>query len=114
MENRWAGIDDELREKDPGSGAIYDAESGEFLFRVPAEYRPLIVDAVNAYPSLVALQNQKRIDDALMLEASQKIDELREENARLKEHVKDLNHDIQAGVNEANWQNQQGGEYGSY
>lgn len=53
---RWTGIDDELQEKDTGSGAIYDAPTGEFLFRVPSEYRPLIVTAVNAYDALLAVK----------------------------------------------------------
>lgn len=33
---------------------------------------------------------------------------------RLSAHVKDLDHDVQAAVDEANWQNRQGDEYGSY
>ncbi len=72
----------------------------------------------NVVGSLLArirqMVDQNRINDALMLEGSQKINELRDENAQLKEHVKDLNHDIQAAVNEANWQSKQGEDYGSY
>lgn len=49
---RWAGIDDGLQEKQPGSGAIYDEESGEFLFTVPPRYRPLIVRAVNSFEAM--------------------------------------------------------------
>lgn len=42
------------------------------------------------------------------------IDEQEREIARLNAHVKDLNHDVQAAVDEANWQHRQGDEYGSY
>lgn len=59
---RWAGIDDELAEKQPGSGAIYDATTGDFLFRVPAEYRPLIVEAVNSLDSLRARVNALEVE----------------------------------------------------
>lgn len=72
----------------------------------------------NVVGSLLArirsMNHQTSIDNALMVEGVQKITELQDEVKRLKEHVKDLDHDLQASVNEANWQNRQGEEYGSY
>lgn len=49
-----------------------------------------------------------------LVQVEQERDALKEEVERLQAHVKDLNHDLQASVNEANWQNRQGDEYGSY
>lgn len=39
---------------------------------------------------------------------------LRQEIERLKAHIKDLDHDVQAAVDEANWQLRQGDDYGTY
>jgi hypothetical protein len=54
---KWVGIDLQGKGSAWGyqaMGAIYDHTSGKFLFRVPPEYRPLIVEAVNNYDSMKA------------------------------------------------------------
>lgn len=61
LKQRWAGIDDEYEEKTE-SGAIYDYATGEFLFRVPPEYRPLIVTAVNSYDALIAERDKLKAE----------------------------------------------------
>lgn len=49
-----------------------------------------------------ALKAQEQINNALMDEGATKIFELQEEVRRLKEHVRDLDHDLNASTKECN------------
>jgi hypothetical protein len=57
-------------------------------------------DVLAKAQQIVADHNDRPIHDALMIEGSQKIDELREQNLRLEEYIKELNTEIQHGDDE--------------